>query len=168
MAGIFLASSLLACLVMATLLQPMDLANQEMDLANKEMDLANEEEETSQNLADKSNEGISSKMRIEVETRRESLPRTKQLLITATVRQMTNRDQLLLIPLTLWCGVEQGFFGADFTAVGTLFFDKTLPAYLPTYPCQPFLKRQAQLSLIPYFPQNCPHGFLHLSLKYIF
>ena len=115
MAGIFLASSLLACLVMATLLQPMDLANQE------EEDLANKEEETSQNLADKSRgEGTSSKKSIEDETRRESLPKPKQLLITATVRQMSNREQLLLIPLTLWCGVEQGFFGADFTAVTIL------------------------------------------------
>ena len=114
MTGIFLASSLLACLVMATLLQPMDLANQEEDLANKE-------EETSQNLADKSRgEGTSSKKSIEDETRRESLPKPKQLLITATVRQMSNREQLLLIPLTLWCGVEQGFFGADFTAVTIL------------------------------------------------
>ena len=132
MAGIFLASSLLACLVMATLLQPMDLANQEMDLPNKE-------EETSQNLADKSKEGTSIKKISEDEGRRESLPRTKQLLMTATVRQMTNRDQLLLIPLTLWCGVEQGFFGADFTAVGILSFDNALPTYLPTYPCQPKL-----------------------------
>ena len=121
MAAIFLASSLLACLVMATLLQPMDLANQE------EEDLANKEEETSQNLADKSREGTSSKKSNEDETRRESLPKTNQLLITATVRQMANRDQLLLIPLTLWCGVEQGFFGADFTAVRILSFDSAFP-----------------------------------------
>ena len=122
MAGIFLASSLLACLVMATLLQPMDLANQEEeDLANHEMDLTNKEEETSQNLADKS------KKSSEDEATRESLPKPKQLLITATVRQMSNREQLLLIPLTLWCGVEQGFFGADFTAVTILSFDSVLP-----------------------------------------
>jgi hypothetical protein len=25
--------------------------------------------------------------------------------------------QILIIPLTFWSGVEQGFFGADFTAV---------------------------------------------------
>ena len=25
--------------------------------------------------------------------------------------------QLMIIPLTFWSGVEQGFFGADFTAV---------------------------------------------------
>ena len=120
MAAIFLASSLLACLVMATLLQPMDLVDQEMDLVNQE-------EETSQNLADKSREGTSSKKSNEDETRRESLPKTNQLLITATVRQMANRDQLLLIPITLWCGVEQGFFGADFTAVRILSFDSALP-----------------------------------------
>ena len=117
MAGIFLASSLLACLVMATLLQPMDLANQEKDLSNQE-------EETSQNSADKM---TSNKDCSEDETRRESLPKTKQLLMTATVRQMSNREQLLLIPLTLWCGVEQGFFGADFTAVTIPSFDSVLP-----------------------------------------
>ena len=122
MAGIFLASSLLACLVMATLLQPMDLANQEEDLANKE-------EETIQNSAyNKRREETSSKESSEDETRRESLPKPKQLLITTTVWQMSNRDQLLLIPLTLWCGVEQGFFGADFTAVGILSFDNALPS----------------------------------------
>ena len=117
MTGIFLASSLLACLVMATLLQPMDLANQEKDLANQE-------EETSQNSADKM---TSNKDCSEDEARRESVPKPKQLLITATVRQMSNREQLLLIPLTLWCGVEQGFFGADFTAVTILSFDNDLP-----------------------------------------
>ena len=118
MTGIFLASSLLACLVMATLLQSMNLANQEEeDLANQEEDLANQEEETSQNSADKM---TSNKDCSEDEARRESVPKPKQLLITATVRQMSNREQLLLIPLTLWCGVEQGFFGADFTAVTIL------------------------------------------------
>ena len=59
MAGIFLASSLLACLVMASLLQPVDIGNQ----------------------ADKSNEDEKIK-------RRKSL-----LLVTATVRQMSKRDQ---------------------------------------------------------------------------
>ena len=125
MAGIFLASSLLACLVMATLLQSMNLANQEEeDLANQEEDLANQEEETSQNSADKM---TSNKDCSEDEARRESVPKPKQLLITATVRQMSNREQLLLIPLTLWCGVEQGFFGADFTAVTILSFNNGLP-----------------------------------------
>ena len=33
--------------------------------------------------------------------RKESVPR-RQHLITATVRQMAKKDQLLLIPLTLW------------------------------------------------------------------
>ena len=28
--------------------------------------------------------------------------------------------QLMIIPLTFWSGVEQGFFGADFTAVSIL------------------------------------------------
>ncbi len=39
-----------------------------------------------------------------------------QLLI-ATFRHLRNPFQLLLIPLTMWSGFEQGFFGADFTAV---------------------------------------------------
>ena len=40
---------------------------------------------------------------------------TKDLLI-ATAKQLKKRKQLLLIPLTIWSGLEQGFFGADFTA----------------------------------------------------
>jgi len=38
-----------------------------------------------------------------------------QLLI-ATFKQMIKKKQLLIIPLTFWSGIEQGFFGADFTA----------------------------------------------------
>jgi len=37
-------------------------------------------------------------------------------LLMATFKHMKNRDQLLIIPLTIWSGIEQGFFGADFTA----------------------------------------------------
>lgn len=44
-----------------------------------------------------------------------------QLLI-ATARHMRKKEQLLLIPLTIWSGLEQGFFGADFTAVKMLLF----------------------------------------------
>ena len=40
----------------------------------------------------------------------------KQLLV-ATFRHMKNKKQILIIPLTFWSGIEQGFFGADFTAV---------------------------------------------------
>jgi hypothetical protein len=32
---------------------------------------------------------------------------------------MKDPSQLLVIPLTFWSGIEQGFFGADFTAVST-------------------------------------------------
>merc|ERR1712106_552560 len=39
----------------------------------------------------------------------------KQLLV-ATFRHMKKKKQILIIPLTFWSGVEQGFFGADFTA----------------------------------------------------
>jgi hypothetical protein len=34
---------------------------------------------------------------------------------------MRDPNQLLVIPLTFWAGVEQGFFGADFTAVNISF-----------------------------------------------
>lgn len=40
----------------------------------------------------------------------------KDLLI-ATFRHMKKKKQILIIPLTFWSGIEQGFFGADFTAV---------------------------------------------------
>ena len=38
-------------------------------------------------------------------------------LVAATFRHMKKNYQQLLIPLTIWSGLEQGFFGADFTAV---------------------------------------------------
>ena len=38
-------------------------------------------------------------------------------LLVATFKHMTKPYQLLIIPLTFWSGVEQGFFGADYTAV---------------------------------------------------
>merc|ERR1711971_1372010 len=37
-------------------------------------------------------------------------------LLVATFRHMVRKEQLLIIPLTFWSGIEQGFFGADFTA----------------------------------------------------
>ena len=33
------------------------------------------------------------------------------------LRQLGRKKQLLIVPLTFWSGIEQGFFGADFTAV---------------------------------------------------
>ena len=42
-------------------------------------------------------------------------------LVKATFRHMAkSENQKLLIPLTIWSGLEQGFFGADFTAVKDL------------------------------------------------
>lgn len=38
-------------------------------------------------------------------------------LLMATCKQMTNPYQIYIIPLTMWSGFEQAFFGADFTAV---------------------------------------------------
>ncbi len=43
-------------------------------------------------------------------------------LLVATFKHMANPYQLLIIPLTLWSGFEQAFFGADFTAVTTNVF----------------------------------------------
>ena len=38
-------------------------------------------------------------------------------LLLATFHHMMKKKQLLIIPITFWSGIEQGFFGADFTAV---------------------------------------------------
>lgn len=37
-------------------------------------------------------------------------------LLFATVKHMSQKEQLLLIPITIWSGLEQGFFGADYSA----------------------------------------------------
>lgn len=41
---------------------------------------------------------------------------TGKKLLIATFKQMTKPNQILMIPLTIWSGLEQGFIGADFTA----------------------------------------------------
>lgn len=38
-------------------------------------------------------------------------------LISATANQLKKPTQQLLIPITLWIGMEQAFIGADFTQV---------------------------------------------------
>lgn len=38
-------------------------------------------------------------------------------LLVATFRHMRHRNQILVIPITIWSGIEQGFFNAAFTAV---------------------------------------------------
>ncbi len=38
-------------------------------------------------------------------------------LIKSTILHLKNRNQLLIIPITLWLGFEQAFIGADFTKV---------------------------------------------------
>ena len=38
-------------------------------------------------------------------------------LLVATFKQMIVKEQLLVIPITFWSGIEQGFFDAEFTAV---------------------------------------------------
>jgi len=37
-------------------------------------------------------------------------------LLVATFRHMRHRNQILVIPITIWSGIEQGFFNAAFTA----------------------------------------------------
>merc|ERR1712106_1060037 len=37
-------------------------------------------------------------------------------LLVATFKHMKKPNQIFIIPLTFWSGIEQGFFGADFTA----------------------------------------------------
>jgi hypothetical protein len=38
-------------------------------------------------------------------------------LLSATFQHMKKPYQIMLIPLTIWSGMEQGFFGAEFTTV---------------------------------------------------
>lgn len=38
-------------------------------------------------------------------------------LLVSTVKHLRNVNQLLLIPLTIWSGLEQSFLGAQFTKV---------------------------------------------------
>jgi len=37
-------------------------------------------------------------------------------LLLATFRHLKNKNQLLVVPITIWSGLEQGYFNADFTA----------------------------------------------------
>lgn len=38
-------------------------------------------------------------------------------LLISTAKHMRNLNQLLLIPLTIWSGLQQSFLGAQFTKV---------------------------------------------------
>ncbi len=84
LAGIYLACSLTAALLLAVFLDPLT------------------------RYGEKERTGSSSKL--------EGIQ-----LLSATFRQMKKPYQLLMIPLTIWSGMEQGFFGAEYTAVS--FFD---------------------------------------------
>ena len=52
--------------------------------------------------------------------RRDRNPSTGLQLLVATFRHMKKKEQILVIPITFWSGIEQGFFGADFTAVSAI------------------------------------------------
>ncbi|KAJ1523257.1 hypothetical protein ONE63_001136 [Megalurothrips usitatus] len=41
-------------------------------------------------------------------------------LLSATAYQLKKPNQQLLIPITVWIGMEQAFIGADFTQVSTV------------------------------------------------
>ena len=47
----------------------------------------------------------------------QSLPIPSTKSENKILRQLGRKKQLLIVPLTFWSGIEQGFFGADFTAV---------------------------------------------------
>jgi len=79
LAGIYLACSLCAALVLAVFLDPLTRFGEEDRKKGKQQ-------------------------------------LTGMQLLVATFRHMKNKKQLLIIPLTIWSGIEQGFFGADFTA----------------------------------------------------
>lgn len=46
-------------------------------------------------------------------------------LLSATLNQCRKPNQQLLIPITVWIGMEQAFIGADFTQVRTKHADFT-------------------------------------------
>jgi len=52
----------------------------------------------------------------EAERENEKEKKSGVQLLVATFKHMRKPYQLFIIPLTFWSGVEQGFFGADFTA----------------------------------------------------
>ena len=43
-------------------------------------------------------------------------------MLAATFRQMQNPLQLLLIPITFYSGLEQGYFGSEFTRVNIKYY----------------------------------------------
>ena len=51
--------------------------------------------------------------------RKDRMASTGLQLLVATFSHMKKKEQILVIPITFWSGIEQGFFGADFTAVST-------------------------------------------------
>ena len=48
-----------------------------------------------------------------------SLAEVKELLV-ATIRQLRHREQLLIIPLTMYSGFEQALYAAEFSKVGDI------------------------------------------------
>ena len=113
LASIYLACSLLAPLIISLFVDPL-----------RRWCLIKQDQKCTQNSSNFfSLTGSSSNESEEVDNQEES--QSSLQLLVATFKQMRKKDQLLLIPLTLWSGLEQGFFGADFTAVNQVLFDLT-------------------------------------------
>ena len=47
-------------------------------------------------------------------------------LLLSTLRHLRHKEQILLIPITMYSGFEQGFYNAEFSKVGDPSFQKHL------------------------------------------
>lgn len=54
-------------------------------------------------------------------------------LLIATLKHMKKRDQLLLIPLSFYCGLADGFYNSDFTKVSANYFTTLKNLFLPLF-----------------------------------
>lgn len=60
---------------------------------------------------------LDSYSKIGLTTQQHKLERTPIQALVNTIKHLKNKNQLLIIPLTLWSGFEQAYIGADFTKV---------------------------------------------------
>ncbi|XP_013389655.1 protein unc-93 homolog A isoform X2 [Lingula anatina] len=94
-------------------------------------------------------------------------------LLTATFQQTRRREQLLLIPLTLYSGLEQGFIGGDFTksyvscseGIWNVGYVMLCNAAVDAVCSFGFGKLVKDIGRIPFFVFG---SFLHLSLQVVF
>lgn len=60
-------------------------------------------------------------------------------MLVNTIKHLKNKNQLLIIPLTMYSGFEQAYIGADFTKVKinyVLKFAKILKIFFKNYPSE--------------------------------